>query len=175
MCGRGLPRKTVGKGGERDGGAPAGASAHREAQFPRFTERAPVRASELDAAGDTGVMERASADAERSIPPNRRLSPNHRLEAHRVNGENALALPPARSRPTSPRHPQRPRRGARSRPAEHPGFMICPLHTCASSRLRVILRGRGRRPWRCGETALGAPYKGGRLWRRDLARSCRGR
>lgn len=107
----------------------------------------PARASGLDGAEDTGVMERASADADRSIPPNRRQLPDHRLAPHRVNGENALALPAARSRPTSPRHPQRPRGDARSRPVELPGLVSCPLHTCASLCLRD----------RSGARAIGCP------------------
>ena len=41
------------------------------------------------------------------------------------------APPPARSRPTSPRHPQRPRSDARSRPVEQPGLVSSPLHTYA--------------------------------------------
>ena len=66
------------------------------------------------------------------LSPLPRPAPDGRLAPHRVNGENALALPPARSRPTSPRHPQRPSSDARSRPVEHPGLVSCPLHTCAS-------------------------------------------
>ena len=65
------------------------------------------------------------------LSPLPRPVPDGRLALHRVNGENALAPPPARSRPTSPRHPQRPRSDARSRPVEQPGLGSSPLHPYA--------------------------------------------
>ena len=68
--------------------------------------------------------------------PNRRLAPDGQLALHRVNGESALAMPPARFRPTSPRHHRRQGSDAENRPVDHLGSAMCSLHTCASLRLR---------------------------------------
>ena len=62
----------------------------------------PARASGLGGARDVGVLERASTDAERSIPLNRRLLPDHGLVAHRVNGRTHW--PCLRPAPRRPRH-----------------------------------------------------------------------
>ena len=100
--------------------------------YPWFVQQAgPARASGLDGAGDVEVSERASTDAERSIPPNRRLLPDHWLVAQRVNGENALTLPPALSRPTSPCRGRRHPGDVEVRPVDLLGFAISFLHTYA--------------------------------------------